>query len=133
VILAINGAGTIALIDDDPAVLDSLRFLLEVSGHRVAVYRSAAEFLARGDRGAACMIVDQHMPQMSGLELIARLDEAQRRHVMLITGSLTPAISERAAALGVALVLEKPPGSNELLDFVNACEAGRQCTIATHQ
>jgi hypothetical protein len=30
-------------------------------------------------------------------------------------------------------VLEKPPGSNELLDFVNACEAGRQCTIATHQ
>lgn len=131
--MAINGAGTIALIDDDPAVLDSLRFLLEVSGHRVAVYRSAAEFLARGDRGAACMIVDQHMPQMSGLELIARLDEAQRRHVMLITGSLTPAISERAAALGVALVLEKPPGSNELLDFVNACEAGRQCTIATHQ
>jgi FixJ family two-component response regulator len=125
-------SGTVAIIDDDPAVLDSLRFLLEVSGHAVATYRSAAEFLAEGDRRAACMIVDQHMPQMSGLELIARLGgTAPRRNIMLITGSLSPAISERAAALGIALVLEKPPGSNEMLDFVNACKARRQGTIAT--
>jgi FixJ family two-component response regulator len=71
------------------------------------------------------MIVDQHMPQMTGLELIARLNaESMRRYIMLITGSLSPAIAERAAALGVAKVLEKPPGDNELLDFVNACAAG---------
>ena len=125
-------SGTVAIIDDDPAVLDSLRFLLEVSGHAVATYRSAAEFLAEGARRAACMIVDQHMPQMSGLELIARLGgTAPRRNIMLITGSLSPAISERAAALGIALVLEKPPGSNEMLDFVNACKARRQGTTAT--
>jgi two-component system response regulator FixJ len=115
----------IAIVDDDAAVLDSLRFLLEVSGHRVATYRSAADFLAGDNRAAACMIVDQHMPQMTGLELIARLNaESMRRHIMLITGSLTPAISERAVALGVTRVLEKPPGDNELLDFVNACAAG---------
>ncbi len=114
--------GTVAIIDDDAAVLDSLRFLLEVSGHRVATYRSAADFLAGENRDADCMIVDQHMPQMTGLELIARLKaEAMRRNIMLITGSLSQAISDRAAALGVTKVLEKPPGENELLDFVNSC------------
>jgi two-component system response regulator FixJ len=123
--VAADNIATIAIVDDDAAVLDSLRFLLEVSGHRVAIYRSAADFLAGCHRGAECMIVDQHMPQMTGLELIARLNgEPMRRHIMLITGSLSPAITERAAALGVAKVLEKPPGDNELLDFVNACVAG---------
>ena len=123
--MAMDNFGTIAIVDDDAAVLDSLRFLLEVSGHQVATYRSAADFLAGDNRAAECMIVDHHMPQMTGLELIARLNaEPMRRHIMLITGSLTPAISERAAALGVAKVLEKPPGDNELLDFVNACAAG---------
>jgi two-component system response regulator FixJ len=125
-----ESVGMVAIIDDDAAVLDSLRFLLEVSGHRVATYRSAAEYLAGANRNADCLIVDQHMPQMTGLELIARLDSgAMRRNIMLITGSLSPAIRERAAALGVAKVLEKPPGDNELLDFVNACarpdEGGR--------
>ena len=121
------------VVDDDYRVREALSSLIASVGLRVTAYGSAAEFLAKGDRGAVCMIVDQHMPQMSGLELIARLDgTAPRRNIMLITGSLSPAISERAAALGVALVMEKPPGSNELLDFVNACKAARQGTIAAH-
>lgn len=109
-----------AVIDDDLAVLDSLRFLLEVTGHRVATYPSAAAYLADDVQQAACLIIDQHMPQMTGLELLARLRaEGVDTRVMLITGSSTPAIRARAAELGVMKVLEKPPDGDELLAFVD--------------
>lgn len=108
-----------AVIDDDAAVLDSLRFLFEVAGHRVKTYSSAAEFLADSGPRPDCLIVDHHMPQMTGLELVARLREGgERARVMLITGSASPAIRERAAELGVDRVLEKPPAEDDLLDFL---------------
>jgi two-component system response regulator FixJ len=108
-----------AIIDDDPAVLDSLRFLLEIAGHRVAIYPSAAAFLADGTTQPGCIIIDHHMPQMTGLELVACLRaQGVRTRIMLITGSSTPAIRARAAELGVTKVLEKPPDEDELLDFV---------------
>jgi two-component system response regulator FixJ len=107
-----------AVIDDDPAVLDSLCFLLEIAGHRTRGYASAAAFLADGDARPACIILDQHMPHMTGLELLARLRAAGvATRVMLVTGSSTPAIRARAAALGVVKVLEKPPDEAELLAF----------------
>ena len=68
-----NGKSAVAVIDDDPAVLDSLKFLLELAGHRVAYYGSAAAFLEDRAVGHACLILDHHMPQMTGLALAARL------------------------------------------------------------
>jgi hypothetical protein len=61
----------VALVDDDVGVLDSLKFLLEAAGYTVDAYGSAMAFLADGARVPACLIVDQHMPSMSGLKLIA--------------------------------------------------------------
>ena len=70
----------------------------------------------------ACLIVDQHMPRMTGLDLAERLrDEGAGIPVMLITGSSSPSIVARAALLGVVRVLEKPPEEDDLLSFVNAC------------
>lgn len=110
-----------AVVDDDPAMLDSLKFLLEISGHRVATYASAAEFLEDRDLRPACVIIDHLMPQMTGLELAARLrSERAALPVLLITGSPSPAIIARAAQLGIEGVLEKPPAEDELLNFVNA-------------
>ncbi len=112
--------GAVAVVDDDPAVLDSLRFLLEVVGHRVATYASAAAFLADRATRHPCLILDHHMPQMTGLELAAKLRTAgEAIPVLLITGSPSPAIVARAAELGIEKVLEKPPDENDLLSFVN--------------
>jgi two-component system response regulator FixJ len=109
----------VAVVDDDAAVLESLRFLLEVSGYRVATFGSAADFLADGGRDARYLIIDHHMPQMTGLDLIEQLVATPpKRHILLITGSCTPAIRARAATLGVAKVLEKPPAEDELLTFL---------------
>jgi len=111
----------VAIIDDDPAVLDSLRFLLEVAGHTVATYASAAAFQADSVTKHACLILDHHMPQMTGLELVARLRAAGTAiPVLLITGSPSPAIVARAEELGIGRVLEKPPSERDLLSFVDA-------------
>jgi two-component system response regulator FixJ len=117
------GQDFVAIVDDDAAVLDSLRFLLEVAGLRVATYRSGAAFLADARARPNCLILDQHMPDMTGLELVERLRaDGEQLRVMLITGLNSPQLRGRAAALGVAKVLEKPPAEQELLEFVSAAD-----------
>src|SRR6202522_670125 len=116
-----NGGGTVAVVDDDPAVLDSLKFLLEVIGCNVATYDSAVAFLGNRAVQPACMIVDHHMPRMTGLDLAQKLrDEGSRIPMLLITGSPSPDIVARAGRLGVEAVLEKPPNEGDLVKFVNA-------------
>lgn len=110
---------TVAVIDDDPDVLDSLRLMLEVAGYRVAAYGSARAFLADRASGMACLILDHHMPEMTGLDLVVRLrTEGVCVPVLLITGRSSPALLARAAELDVAKVLEKPLHEGELLCFV---------------
>ncbi|MBW4090061.1 MAG: response regulator [Proteobacteria bacterium] len=121
--LAGSDAGAVrhvGIVDDDPAVRDSLHFLLDVSGYPAATYESAADFEARRDRaGLAGLILDHHMPLVTGLELVARLRAAgDALPVLLITGSPSPTIAAQAAALGVVRTVEKPPAADELLGFV---------------
>jgi FixJ family two-component response regulator len=114
-------AGEVAVIDDDRAVLDSMKVLLELAGWRVSTYPSAGAFLADRRATATCLILDQHMPQMSGLDLAEHLRRAGVVvPVLLITGSPSPAILARASALGVEKVIEKPVRGEDLLHFVSA-------------
>ena len=111
----------VAIVDDDRAVRDSLRFLLEIIGHPVETFASAAEFLKADIQHLACLILDHHMPEMTGLELAERLRaDGSGIPILLITGSPSPAIVARAAELGINRVLEKPPTEEDLLDFINA-------------
>jgi len=119
--MAKTSSSTVAVVDDDPAVLDSLKFLLEVTGHRVAIYGSAAEFLQNQPPQLSCLILDQHMPQVTGLELVAHLrNDGVRTPVLLISGSLSQAIVARAAELGIEKVLDKPLNDDDLVNFVSA-------------
>jgi two-component system response regulator FixJ len=114
-------SGAVAIIDDDLAVRDSLKFLLEVTDHKVIIYASAAEFLANRTAQLTCVIIDQHMPKMTGLELASRMRaEGIRIPVLLMTGALSPEIIARAAEIGIEKVLDKPPIEDDLLDFVDA-------------
>jgi FixJ family two-component response regulator len=112
----------VAVVDDDAAVRDSLRFLLEAAGHTVETYSSAGQYLSGAPSGHAnCLVVDQHMPQLTGLELLAALrGRGEYTPALLITGSLTPDMLTRAAELGVMRVLEKPLDEDDLLGFVEA-------------
>jgi len=68
----------IAIIDDDEAMQDSLRDLMEAAGLVARCFGSAEEFLESGlHRQAACLITDILMPKMSGLQLQARLKDQE--------------------------------------------------------
>jgi CheY-like chemotaxis protein len=125
-----GGSPVVIVVDEDAAVLDSLKFLLEGEGYKVDAFISALEPLEQNVPEPACVIVDQHMPHMTGLELTACL-RAAGRHVpiLLITGVPSQMIMEEAAALGVDGVLEKPPNSAELLKFAatHGCKRASCC------
>ena len=63
----------VVIVDDDPAVCGSLKFSLELEGFVVRAYGNADEFLGAGESSCDCLVVDQRMPGMSGVELIAKL------------------------------------------------------------
>ena len=110
----------VAVVDDDPDVRDSLRFLLDVMGHPVETFASAAEFLNTAMQSPACLILDNQMPNMTGLELVETLRaRGMGIPVLLMTGSLSPAVVARAAALSIDRVIEKPPCDEALMGFIN--------------
>ena len=112
----------IAVVDDDMAVRDSLRFLLEAAGFAVRTYNSADQFLnATGMWLPGCLIVDHNMPLVTGVELLAELrSRGIAVPAVLITAALSPELRGRALALGAGLVLAKPLTGDDLLGFVTA-------------
>lgn len=113
---------TVAVVDDDPAVCSSLKFSLELEGFMVRVYGSASELLNGGVEGADCLVIDQRMPEMTGMELIGQL---RRQNVstpaILIVSQPNAVVSARAAKADVPVV-EKPFLGNSLVDKIHqAC------------
>ena len=98
---------TVSVVDDDDAVRDSLQFLLEAAGVPVVTYGSAAQFLNEAAiNDISCLVVDQHMPDKTGLQLVSCL---RRRGMMLpvalITGSPSADLLRLASELGISKVL----------------------------
>lgn len=116
----------IYVVDDDPAVLHSTRFLLESEGHHVETFAGGRELLAAfPGPSPAFVLLDQVMADMDGLEVFARLRDLDRGvPVVLITGHPDPGIRARASAAGVPLV-EKPLAWDVLLDVLADGGSGR--------
>ncbi|MDR3538545.1 MAG: response regulator [Acetobacteraceae bacterium] len=115
---------TVAVVDDDEAVRDSLRFLLETAGFAVRTFDSPAAFFSAPMGGLVCLLVDQHMPYLTGLDLLTRLRERGCCLVVaLMTGSPSPELMRRAQELGAAIVMEKPLQEDVLMRFLDAVTA----------
>src|SRR5262245_43189928 len=100
----------VLLVDDDLAVLKSLARLLELHQYRVATFASPRDFLDR-DRSTAgdCVLLDIHMPGLTGLELQAMLNAAGNDlPVVFITGHGDERQQAMALAAGAVDFLEKP-------------------------
>lgn len=111
--------GRVAIVDDDEAARDALEFLLRVLGRRPQGFASAAAFLSHELGRFKCLILDQHMPHMTGVALAQHLKTADLRiPILLISGDLTRDIAERAALAGIEVVADKPIDLQTLSAFV---------------
>jgi FixJ family two-component response regulator len=112
----------IAIIDDDEAMQDSLRDLMEAAGFAARCFGSAEEFLKSDlHRRAACLIVDIRMPRMSGLELQAKLKEEERNvPIIFVTAHGDARMRIQAMRRGAVEFLAKPFDHQVLLKRVRA-------------
>jgi FixJ family two-component response regulator len=108
---------TVYVVDDDAAVLGSLRFLLETDGFAVRTFKNGTALLNAAEMpGADCYVIDYKMPDINGIDLVGRLRKANdNTPVVLITGYPDENISARAAAAGVKEVILKPLLDENLL------------------
>ena len=111
---------TILVIDDDPAMRDSLAFLLDVHGFAVATYETAADFLGHfGSHQVDCVVSDIRMPGMTGLELVRKLKaDAATCPVILMTGHGDVALAVEAMKAGAIDFIEKPFEDEVLLHAI---------------
>jgi FixJ family two-component response regulator len=110
----------ILVVDDDPAVRDSLKFSLKLEGLSVYTCDSGRALLDHPHlRHAGCIVLDYKMPEMDGFEVLERMFERRIDvPIILITGPVTIRIRERAARAGVAHILEKPLLDTALIDRI---------------
>jgi FixJ family two-component response regulator len=100
----------IYVVDDDPGVLGSLRFLLETDGFEVETFRSGPALLKSiASNEADCFVIDYKMPSIDGIDLASRLRSRDvAAPIILITGYPDDNIPAKAAVAGVHHVLLKP-------------------------
>ena len=110
-------ATRIFVVDDDPDVLLSLKFLLETEGFNVQTFASGPALLESGlPTSVDCLIIDYRMPNMDGLDLVRHLRARDvSAPVVLITGQSNDDIRAKAAAYGVRHVVLKPHIDESLL------------------
>ena len=116
IIKAMSGE-TIFIVDDDEAVRDSLKLLLESHGCRVLDYRSTRDFFRDYRKGARqCVVLDHHLPGETGIEFLESDDGAAlRAPVILVTGGGDQALKARATKAGALAYFDKPINDSELV------------------
>jgi FixJ family two-component response regulator len=108
------------VVEDDASVRKALTRLLKAAGHTVESFDSASAFLDRASPdGPACLVLDQRLPGLSGLELQKRL-LGEPTSVVFLTGHGDVEVSVEAMKGGAVDFLAKPIESGRLLEAVHA-------------
>jgi CheY-like chemotaxis protein len=110
----------VAVVEDDWSLREAIRRLLRASDIPVRVFASGGEFLESDCEQAACVVLDVHMPLMSGWEVQAHLSAAGcRTPVVYMTADRNDALRRRALDAGAAAFLVKPFSDDELLSVLH--------------
>jgi FixJ family two-component response regulator len=113
-------AVAIAVIDDDASVRRALHRLLRAAGFAVETYATAREFLDAGHWAqTVCLVLDIHLPGMSGFELQEHLAVSGAPiPIVFITAHDNIAMRERASRAGAVGYLRKPFDQGTLLEAI---------------
>lgn len=110
----------IHIIDDDAALRQALSRLLTASGYRTVVYESGTAFLERAPgNDAGCILLDVHMPGLTGLQLQEHLvRNASILPIVFLSGNGDIAMSVRAIKAGAEDFLSKPIAKEDLIEAI---------------
>lgn len=116
---------TVFIVEDDEAVRDSLRLMLESLGHIVASYGRADEFLEAYDPELpGCLVLDIRMPGMNGMELQRKLNAMTSiLPIIFVTGHGDVPMAVEAMQQGAVDFVQKPYREQELLDKIQSAIA----------
>jgi FixJ family two-component response regulator len=118
----------ISAVDDDESVRRTTKLLVESYGYRTAVFDSAESFL-KSDQlyDTSCLVVDVHMPGMSGLQLQSHLvTEGWSIPVIFISAYGNKQSRRKAMQAGAVAFLEKPFSDEHLLETIRSAAAAGQ-------
>ncbi|MBN8528475.1 MAG: response regulator [Caulobacterales bacterium] len=106
--MPISQRPVLLIVDDDPEVLHALAFLTQARGYDARRCGTSAEALAAATDGLHCLVIDQNLPDLSGVELLGRLRErGVAAPAVIITTAPSAALVRQAAAVDASIV-EKP-------------------------
>jgi FixJ family two-component response regulator len=108
----------IAIVDDEESVRKAIERLLRSVGLHARIFASGGEFLAAADEcPPSCVVLDLHMPGMSGFGVMESL--RGRFPVVVITGNDSPEARSQSLRSGAVAYLRKPVGDKELLEAIS--------------
>ncbi|MET0412046.1 MAG: response regulator [Polyangiaceae bacterium] len=124
-------AATVVVVDDDVSVRESVADLMRSAGYTVQAYASATEFLhSAAVRGPSCLVLDVELPDLSGLDLQARLGAGQARSpIVFVTGHGDIPMTVRAMKAGAVEFLTKPFDDEALLGAVRTALSRSQAAL----
>ncbi len=105
----------IVLVDDDPAILETLSLILASAGYEVQSFRNPVPALRAIAAGCECVVTDYHMPDMTGAELIRASRPRSKAKFLLLTGNACDAVTRDAQEAGACCVMQKPSQAPVLL------------------
>jgi len=118
--------GAIAIVEDDAGMREALQRVLRIAGFEARGYTSAEEFLGTGaSSDLRCIVLDIHLPGISGLDLQRRLVTMGRIHpVIFITAHDTASARREACELDAVAFLIKPFEGRQLVSAVDTALTG---------
>lgn len=127
-------ARLVYVVDDDEAMRDSLRWLLEAGGYRIAAYGSAERFLsAYKPAVAACLLLDVRLGGITGLELQQELNRrGETLPIIFITGHGDVPMAVNAVKSGAFNFIEKPFKDAQLLALIDEASALGTASLPEH-
>lgn len=115
----------ICIVEDDAAVRESLKLVLEVNGYIVEDFETGSAFLKQGDfTRIACIVMDVYLPGGSGLQTLKRLrNQFVTTPVFLVTGRIDDSVRREAIRLNATGIFEKPLSPRTLIDAIKTIES----------
>jgi DNA-binding response OmpR family regulator len=113
---------TIIIVEDDPAISDILKIILEKNGYRVHEFVLGQTMLDKQPEKPDLFLLDKQLADIDGLEICRQLkSQPETHHIPVIILSAMPDLQQQVWDAGADAYIEKPFTTKHLLDTISRC------------